>query len=45
MLYGGPTEVQWHARARLAAGVHAYIVGRYDSVILVHTVDITVAIY
>ncbi|KAF8358380.1 hypothetical protein PRIPAC_93375 [Pristionchus pacificus] len=28
MLYGGPTEVQWHARARLAAGVHAYIVGR-----------------
>ncbi|GMS86183.1 hypothetical protein PENTCL1PPCAC_8358, partial [Pristionchus entomophagus] len=28
MLYGGPTEVQWHARARLAAGVHTYIVGR-----------------
>ncbi|GMT11293.1 hypothetical protein PFISCL1PPCAC_2590, partial [Pristionchus fissidentatus] len=28
MVYGGPTEVQWHARARLAAGVHTYIVGR-----------------
>ncbi|KAK0399257.1 hypothetical protein QR680_002963 [Steinernema hermaphroditum] len=28
MLYAGPTEVQWHARARLAAGVNAYIVGR-----------------
>lgn len=28
MLYAGPTEVQWHARARLAAGVHFYIVGR-----------------
>lgn len=28
MLYAGPTEVQWHARARLAAGVTAYIVGR-----------------
>ncbi|GMT24136.1 hypothetical protein PFISCL1PPCAC_15433, partial [Pristionchus fissidentatus] len=28
MMYAGPTEVQWHARARLAAGVHTYIVGR-----------------
>uniref|UniRef100_A0AC35U364 APS kinase n=1 Tax=Rhabditophanes sp. KR3021 TaxID=114890 RepID=A0AC35U364_9BILA len=28
MLYAGPTEVQWHAKARLAAGVNAYIVGR-----------------
>lgn len=28
MLYAGPTEVQWHARARRAAGVNAYIVGR-----------------
>ncbi|CAD5227393.1 unnamed protein product [Bursaphelenchus xylophilus] len=28
MLYAGPTEVQWHARARVAAGVAAYIVGR-----------------
>jgi len=28
MLYAGPTEVQWHARARAAAGVQFYIVGR-----------------
>lgn len=28
MLYAGPTEVQWHARARRVAGVHNYIVGR-----------------
>jgi 3'-phosphoadenosine 5'-phosphosulfate synthase len=28
MLYAGPTEVQWHARARLAAGINTYIVGR-----------------
>lgn len=28
MLYAGPTEVQWHARARMAAGVTYYIVGR-----------------
>uniref|UniRef100_A0A915DGV3 Adenylyl-sulfate kinase n=1 Tax=Ditylenchus dipsaci TaxID=166011 RepID=A0A915DGV3_9BILA len=28
MLYAGPTEVQWHARARMACGVNAYIVGR-----------------
>ena len=28
MCYAGPTEVQWHARARLACGVNAYIVGR-----------------
>lgn len=28
MLYAGPTEVQWHAKARLAAGVQYYIVGR-----------------
>lgn len=28
MLYAGPREVQWHARARLAAGINTYIVGR-----------------
>lgn len=28
MLYAGPTEVQWHARARLMCGANAYIVGR-----------------
>uniref|UniRef100_A0A915LQ35 Adenylyl-sulfate kinase n=1 Tax=Meloidogyne javanica TaxID=6303 RepID=A0A915LQ35_MELJA len=28
MCYAGPTEVQWHARARLTCGVDAYIVGR-----------------
>ena len=28
MLYGGPTEVQWHAKARINAGVSHYIVGR-----------------
>jgi len=28
MMYAGPTEVQWHARGRLAAGIHFYIVGR-----------------
>lgn len=28
MMYAGPTEVQWHAKARQAAGVHFYIVGR-----------------
>lgn len=28
MLYGGPTEVQWHAKARLNAGSNFYIVGR-----------------
>lgn len=28
MLYAGPTEVQWHARARMAAGIQFYIVGR-----------------
>lgn len=28
MCYAGPTEVQWHARARLAAGINVYIVGR-----------------
>ena len=24
----GPTEVQWHAKARVAAGANFYIVGR-----------------
>ena len=24
----GPTEVQWHAKARMAAGANFYIVGR-----------------
>jgi 3'-phosphoadenosine 5'-phosphosulfate synthase len=28
MSYAGPTEVQWHARGRVAAGIHYYIVGR-----------------
>ncbi|XP_065568021.1 bifunctional 3'-phosphoadenosine 5'-phosphosulfate synthase-like isoform X1 [Artemia franciscana] len=28
MLYAGPTEVQWHARTRMAAGAQFYIVGR-----------------
>lgn len=28
MLYGGPTEVQWHAKARQNAGATHYIVGR-----------------
>eukprot|EP00271_Cylindrocystis_brebissonii_P011645 TRINITY_DN29543_c0_g1_i1.p1 TRINITY_DN29543_c0_g1~~TRINITY_DN29543_c0_g1_i1.p1 ORF type:complete len:493 (-),score=108.10 TRINITY_DN29543_c0_g1_i1:894-2372(-) len=28
MLYAGPTEVQWHAKARLNAGADFYIVGR-----------------
>ncbi len=28
MLYAGPTEVQWHAKARTAAGANFYIVGR-----------------
>ena len=28
MLYGGPTEVQWHAKARINAGADYYIVGR-----------------
>lgn len=28
MLYAGPTEVQWHAKARMNAGATFYIVGR-----------------
>ncbi|KAK4879130.1 hypothetical protein RN001_007276 [Aquatica leii] len=28
MLYAGPTEVQWHAKARMCAGANFYIVGR-----------------
>ncbi|CAF1081581.1 unnamed protein product, partial [Didymodactylos carnosus] len=28
MLYAGPREVQWHAKARMTAGVNFYIVGR-----------------
>ena len=28
MMYAGPTEVQWHAKARLNAGANFYIVGR-----------------
>ena len=28
MMYGGPTEVQWHCKARIAAGATFYIVGR-----------------
>lgn len=28
MMYAGPTEVQWHAKARMNAGAQFYIVGR-----------------
>ncbi|KAJ8960871.1 hypothetical protein NQ318_020170 [Aromia moschata] len=28
MMYAGPTEVQWHAKARMVAGANHYIVGR-----------------
>lgn len=28
MMYAGPTEVQWHAKARLVSGANYYIVGR-----------------
>ena len=28
MMYAGPTEVQWHAKTRMNAGVQFYIVGR-----------------
>ncbi|KAL0964457.1 hypothetical protein UPYG_G00324110 [Umbra pygmaea] len=28
MMYAGPTEVQWHCRARMIAGTNFYIVGR-----------------
>ncbi|EGD83518.1 bifunctional 3'-phosphoadenosine 5'-phosphosulfate synthase [Salpingoeca rosetta] len=28
MMYAGPTEVQWHAKARMNAGADFYIVGR-----------------
>ena len=28
MHYAGPTEVQWHAKARINTGVDFYIVGR-----------------
>lgn len=28
MMYAGPTEVQWHAKARVAAGANFFIVGR-----------------
>ncbi|XP_043262075.1 bifunctional 3'-phosphoadenosine 5'-phosphosulfate synthase-like [Colletes gigas] len=28
MMYAGPTEVQWHAKARMMAGADFYIVGR-----------------
>lgn len=28
MHYAGPTEVQWHAKARINAGAYFYIVGR-----------------
>ena len=28
MSYAGPTEVQWHAKARMSAGANFYIVGR-----------------
>jgi len=28
MMYAGPTEVQWHAKARMTTGANFYIVGR-----------------
>lgn len=28
MMYAGPTEVQWHCKARMNAGATFYIVGR-----------------
>ena len=28
MMYAGPTEVQWHAKARMSCGANFYIVGR-----------------
>ncbi|CAG0879680.1 unnamed protein product [Darwinula stevensoni] len=28
MMYAGPKEVQWHAKARMSTGAHFYIVGR-----------------
>jgi len=28
MMYAGPTEVQWHCKARMATGTNFYIVGR-----------------
>ncbi|KAK7111188.1 bifunctional 3'-phosphoadenosine 5'-phosphosulfate synthase-like isoform X1 [Littorina saxatilis] len=28
MMYAGPTEVQWHAKARMSTGANFYIVGR-----------------
>lgn len=28
MMYAGPTEVQWHAKARMVCGSNFYIVGR-----------------
>ena len=28
MISSGPTEVQWHSKARVAAGATFYIVGR-----------------
>ncbi|XP_077057295.1 bifunctional 3'-phosphoadenosine 5'-phosphosulfate synthase 2b [Siphateles boraxobius] len=37
MMYAGPTEVQWHCRARMIAGANFYIVGR-DPAGLLHPV-------
>jgi 3'-phosphoadenosine 5'-phosphosulfate synthase len=38
MLYAGPTEVQWHAKARANAGADFYIVGR-DPAGMAHPVE------
>ncbi|KAL2489615.1 ATP sulfurylase 1 [Forsythia ovata] len=38
MHYAGPTEVQWHAKARINAGANFYIVGR-DPVGMSHPVE------
>jgi 3'-phosphoadenosine 5'-phosphosulfate synthase len=38
MIYGGPTEVQWHAKARANAGASHYIVGR-DPAGMAHPVE------
>lgn len=38
MHYAGPTEVQWHAKARINAGANFYIVGR-DPAGMTHPIE------
>ena len=33
MMYAGPTEVQWHAKARQVAGANYYIVGKFHRLV------------